>query len=72
MVDEREVPAVFGLIGTPKARIRKKTKLFQSEFEAEEIVRSIASARASATEIRQRVSTELRDSDGNAIETAKL
>ena len=49
MTDEREEPARFGLIGTPKARIRKDTKLFQSVFEAEMIVRSIASA----TGIRQ-------------------
>ena len=40
----REEPALFGLIGTPKARIGKETKLFQSVFEAEVIVRSIASA----------------------------
>ena len=53
MTDEREEPALFGLIGTPKARIGKETKLFQSVFEAEVIVRSIASARASATGIRQ-------------------
>ena len=44
MMDEREEPALFGLIGTPKARIGKETKLFQSVFEAEVIVRSIASA----------------------------
>ena len=43
MTIEREDPAVFGLIGTPKARIGKKTKLFQSVFEAEVVVRSIAS-----------------------------
>ena len=49
MTDEREEPALFGLIGTPKARIGKETKLFQSVFEAEVIVRSIASA----TGIRQ-------------------
>ena len=42
MTDEREDPAVFGLIGAPKARIGKKTKLFQCVFEAEVIVRSIA------------------------------
>ena len=59
ITDEREEPALFGLIGTPKARIGKETKLFQSVFEAEVIVRSIASARAW-------------DSDRNAIETAKL
>ena len=39
MTDEREDPAVFVLIGTPKASIGKKTKLFQSVFEAEVIVR---------------------------------
>ena len=44
MTDEREEPALFGLIGTPKARIGKETQLFQSVFEAEVIVRSIASA----------------------------
>ena len=59
--DERDEPALFGLIGTSNARIGKETKLFQSVFEAEVIVRSIASA----TGIR-------RDSDRNAIETAKL
>ena len=52
MTDEREEPALFGLTGTPKARIGKETKLFQSVFEAEVIVRSIASVRASATRIR--------------------
>ena len=52
MTDEREDPAVLGLIGTPKARIGKKTKLFQSVFEGKVIVRSIASARASETGIR--------------------
>ena len=45
----REETALFGLIGTPKARIGNETKLFQSVFKAEVIVRSIASA----TEIRQ-------------------
>ena len=59
MTDEREEPALIGLIGTPKARIGKETKLFQSVFEADVIVRSIASAR-------------FWDSDRNAIETAKL
>ena len=59
MTDEREVTALFGLIGTPKARIENETKLFQSVFEAEVIVRSIASAR-------------FWDSDRDAIETAKL
>ena len=49
--DDRGEPALFGLIGTPKARIGKDTKLFQSVYEAEVIVRSIASARASATGI---------------------
>ena len=49
MTDEREEPALIGLIGTPKARIGNEIKLFQSVFEAEVIVRSIASA----TEIRQ-------------------
>ena len=49
MTDEREEPALLGLIGTPKARIGKETKFFQSVFEAEVIVRSIASA----TGIRQ-------------------
>ena len=49
MTDEREEPVVFVLIGTPKARIGKETKLFQSVFEAKVIVRSIASA----TGIRQ-------------------
>ena len=49
MTDEREEPALLGLIGTPKARIGKETKNFQSVFEAEVIVRSIASA----TGIRQ-------------------
>ena len=44
MTDEREDPAVFGLICSPKTRIGKKTKLFQSVFEADVIVRSIASA----------------------------
>ena len=63
MTDEREEPALFGLIGTPKARIGKQTKLFQSVFEAEVIVRSIASARASA---------RFWDSHRNAMETAKL
>ena len=53
MTDEREEPALLGLIGTPKARIGKDRKLFQSVFEAEVIVRSIASARASATGIQQ-------------------
>ena len=42
--DEREEPALLGLIGTPKARIGKETKLFQSVFEAKVNVRSIASA----------------------------
>ena len=59
MTDEREEPALLGLIGTPKARIGKETKLFQSVFEAEVIVRSIASAR-------------FWDSDRNAIDKAKL
>ena len=49
MTDERDDPALFGLIGTPKARIGRKTKLFQSVFEAVVIVWSIASA----TGIRQ-------------------
>ena len=49
MTDEREEPALFGLMGTPKARIGKETKLFLSVFGAEVIVWSIASARASAT-----------------------
>ena len=53
MKDEREDPAAFGLIGTPKARIGKKTKLFQSVFEADVMVRSIALARAYETGIRQ-------------------
>ena len=53
MADEREEPALFGVIGTPKARIRKETKLFQSAFEADVIVRSIASTRTSATGIQQ-------------------
>ena len=53
MTDEREEPALLWLIGTPKARIGKETKLFQSVFEAEVIVQSIASARATATGIRQ-------------------
>ena len=44
MTDDREEPALFGLICTRKARIGKETKLFQSIFEAEVIVRSIASA----------------------------
>ena len=44
MTDEREDPALFGLIGTPKASIGKETKLIRSVFEAEVIVRSIASA----------------------------
>ena len=63
MTDEREEPALLGLIDTPKARIGKETKLFQSVFEAEVIVRSIVLARASA---------RFWDSDRNAIETAKL
>ena len=42
MTDERDEPGLFGLIGTPKARIGKETNLFQSVFEAEVIVRSIA------------------------------
>ena len=45
----REEPAAFRLIGTPKARIGKKTKLIQSVFKAEVVVWSISSARASAT-----------------------
>ena len=45
ITEERKDPAVFILIGTPKTRTRKKTKLFQAV--------SIASARASATGIRQ-------------------
>ena len=53
MTDEREEPALLGLIGTPKARIGKETKLFQSVFEAEVIVRSIATAIASATGIQK-------------------
>ena len=53
MMDNREDPAVFGLIGAHKKRIGKKTKLFQSVFEAAVVVRSITSARASATEIRR-------------------
>ena len=53
MTNEREEPAEFGLIGTPKARAGMETKLFQSVFKAEVIVRSNASARASTTEIRQ-------------------
>ena len=52
MTDEREEPGLFGLNGSPKARIGKETKLFQSVFELEVIVRSIAAARASATGIR--------------------
>ena len=59
ITDERDEPALLGLIGTPKARIGKDTKLFQSVFEAEVIVRSIASAR-------------FWDSDRNAIDKAKL
>ena len=53
MTDEREEPALFVLMGTPKARIGKDTKLFQSVFEAAVIVRSIATARASASGIRR-------------------
>ena len=49
MIDEREDPAVFWMIGTPNSRIEKKIKLFQSVFEAVVIDRSIASA----TGIRQ-------------------
>ena len=59
IMDEREEPALFGLIGSPKARIRKETNLFQSVFEAEVIVWSIDSA-------------GFWDSDRNGIETAKL
>ena len=69
MVEEREDPAVFGLIGTPKARMEKKTKLFHSLFENEVSVRSIASARATATGIQQDFGIGLHC---NAIETAKL
>ena len=53
ITDEREDHAVFGLIGTPKASIGRKTMSFQSVYKVEVIVRSIASARASATGIRQ-------------------
>ena len=49
MTGETEDPTVFGLMGTSKARIGKKTNLFQSAYEDEVIVR----ARASETEIRQ-------------------
>ena len=52
MTDEREDPAVFGLISTPKARVGMMSKLFQSVFEAEVIVWSIVSVRASETGIR--------------------
>ena len=53
MTNEREEPALLGLIIKHNARIGKETKLFQSVFEAVVIVRSIASARASATGIRK-------------------
>ena len=53
MTDDREEPALLGLIGTHKTRIGRETTLFQSAFEALVIVRSIASARVSATGIRQ-------------------
>ena len=53
MTDEREEPAVFWLIITSKAMIGKESRLFQSVLEAEVIVRSIASARASVTGILQ-------------------
>ena len=40
LTDVREYLAVFWLIGTPKATIGRKTKLLQSVFDAEVIVRS--------------------------------
>ena len=50
---ERKDPVVFGLIEMPKARIGKMNKLFHSVFDTEVRVRSIASAKASATGIRK-------------------
>ena len=59
MTGERQYPVVFGLISRPKARIGKKTKLSHSVFEAEVIVRSIASAGASATGIREDIGIQM-------------
>ena len=53
MMEERVDPVVFELIAVPKSRIGKKTKLFHSVYNTKVSVRSIASARASATGIRQ-------------------
>ena len=53
MMEEREATVVFGVIGMSKARIWRKSNIFHSVFNTELSVRSIASARASATRIRQ-------------------
>ena len=52
IMEEREDPVVFGLIGMPKARIGKKSKLLHSVFHTAVCVRSIATTRALATGIR--------------------
>ena len=59
ITDERDDPAVFGLIGTPKVRIEKKNKLFLSVFK---------------TEMSQSLRQRLRQQgfDRSSIERAKL
>ena len=61
MTDEREDPAIFGLIGAPKARIGRNTKLFQSVFEADRPVNRIGKSFCNGD------SAGLRDSDWNVI-----
>ena len=60
MIEERQDPVIFGLIGMPMAWIGKKFKLSHYVFVTELSVRSIASAGASATGIWQDLDIRIR------------